>query len=251
MKVIAHRGANKYYPQNTIPAFQKAAQLGADGIETDVHLTKDGQVVICHDYTINGTSDGTGDINLMTLAELRQFDFGSYRGEQFAGIRIPTLEQLFEVVGGLEIINIEVKPPRDHSMLIVEKTLAIAERFGLTEKLLISSFDCDVILAAKQIDGRIKTGMLYSIVEEETPHLEELLDDPAAFVKPYRADALHPFVMMMSEEYIADAHAAGLAVNPWTVNSPDAIQYLLTLGCDGIITDTPDIAIKAIAAQEQ
>jgi glycerophosphoryl diester phosphodiesterase len=247
MKIIAHRGANKHYPQNTVPAFKKAVELGADGIETDVHLTKDGEVVICHDYTIDGTSNGIGDINQMMLAELRQYDFGSYIGEQFTGIQIPTLTELLEVVRGLEIINIEIKPPRDHSMLVVEKTLALVEQFGLTEKLLISSFDCNVILAAKEMDSRIRTGMLYSISEAETPHLEELLDDPIAFVKPYRADALHPFFMMMNEDYIAEAHAAGLKVNPWTVNPTETVKCLLDLGCDGVITDIPDIARAAMA----
>ncbi|MDR1805392.1 MAG: glycerophosphodiester phosphodiesterase [Clostridium sp.] len=247
MKVIAHRGANKFYPQNTLPAFKKAVELGADGIETDVHLTLDGQVVICHDYTIDGTSNGKGDINQMTLAQLRQYDFGSYRGEEFAGIKIPTLEECLEVVKGMDVINIEVKPPRDHSMLVVEKTLAIVRDFGLTEKLLLSSFDCDAILAAKQIEPSIKTGMLYSIVEAETPHLAELLEDPIAFVKPYKADALHPFVLMMDEDYIAAAHAAGLKVNPWTVNPVETVKLLLSMGCDSVITDTPDIALAVIA----
>ena len=246
MKVIAHRGANKYFPQNTVPAFKKAVELGADCVETDVHLTKDGVLVICHDYTIDATSDGTGDISQMTYEELLRYDFGSYRGEEFAGLRIPTLEEFLEAVKGLEIIDIEIKPPRDRSMLVVERTLEMVERFGLTDRLFLTSFDCEVLLAAKELNPEIKTGLLYSIVEEETPHLEELLDDPIPFAKQYRVDALNPFVLVMSEDYIIEAHEAGLKVYPWTVNPEESVQMLLEMGCDGVITDTPDIALGVI-----
>ena len=96
-KILAHRGANKHAPQNTIPAFLKAIELGADGVENDVHLTKDGELVICHNYTIDETSDGKGNISDYTLEELKKFDFGSYFSPDFAGTKIPTLHEFLEI----------------------------------------------------------------------------------------------------------------------------------------------------------
>ncbi|MDR0884650.1 MAG: glycerophosphodiester phosphodiesterase [Oscillospiraceae bacterium] len=252
MNIIAHRGANRHFPQNTLPAFQKAVALGADGIETDVHLTADGEIVICHDYTIDGTSNGSGDINLMTLAELRQYDFGVRQGEPFAGLRIPLLRECLEIVRGLKLINIEIKPPRGGSMLVAEKTLAMVAEMGLSDKVLISSFDCNVLIAAKKIAPTVRTGMLYDFVIEESPHVEEIMDDPAAFAKKIGADAMHPFVMLMgadpedAAEYIEDCHKAGVDVNPWTVNDSEVVQLMQSLHCDGVITDVPDIARNAI-----
>ncbi len=94
-KIIAHRGANKVAPQNTMPAFIKAKEMGAHGFENDVHYTKDGYIVICHNYSIDETSDGSGLILDMTLEELRKYDFGSYFSPAFAGTRIPTLDEFF------------------------------------------------------------------------------------------------------------------------------------------------------------
>ena len=249
MKVIAHRGASKYCPQNTIPAFRLAVEQGADGIETDVHLTKDGEIVLCHDYTIDATSNGTGDVNEMTLEELRQYDFGSYKGEEFLGTKIPTLEELLEVVKDLEIINIEIKPPRKDLKLIVSKTLEVFERFGLTSKLFLSSFDVDVLLMVKKLNPQVKTGLLYSIREVETPFLQELLDDPFVFASKYSVDAMNPFVMMIGEDFMDEAHEAGFEVYPWTTNTAEAVEALLDIGCDGVITDVPDVARAVIDAQ--
>ena len=111
-KILAHRGANKHAPQNTIPAFLKAIELGADGVENDVHLTKDGELVICHNYTIDETSDGKGNISDYTLEELKKFDFGSYFSPDFAGTKIPTLHEFLEIADPFSIINVEIKSPK-------------------------------------------------------------------------------------------------------------------------------------------
>ena len=95
--VLAHRGANKVAPQNTIPAFKKAIEFNADGLETDVHLSKDGHIVICHNYTIDETSNGVGRVDEMTLLELKNFDFGSYFSDDFKGVSLPTLPELLDL----------------------------------------------------------------------------------------------------------------------------------------------------------
>src|SRR5690606_28189003 len=107
--VFGHRGAKAYAPMNTIPAFELAAEQGADGIELDVHRSKDGHAVIVHDFTVDETTDGNGTVTEMTLAQLKELDAGSWFGEGFHGVQIPTLDEVFEAVGERLLINVEIK----------------------------------------------------------------------------------------------------------------------------------------------
>lgn len=240
--VIAHRGACKVAPQNTIPAFQKAIEMGADGFENDVHLTKDGFIVICHNYEIDETSNGTGAILDYTLEELRQFDFGSYFSEEFAETKIPTIEEFLDLCGGLNVVNIEIKTPKQKGTDIVRKTIAKVKEFGLFDKLIISCFDKDVLIECKEVDQNVRTGILYST---DSPYTE-IYDDPVAFAKKIGADAIHPLGILVDEDYIIDCHKAGLIVNPWTIDKPYAIERLRDWGSDGVITNYPDLAREII-----
>ena len=248
VQVISHRGANKLAPQNTIAAFKKAIELGCDGFETDVHLSSDGHIVICHNYDIDETSDGTGRINQMTLEQLRARDFGSYFSPEFAGERLPVLEEFLEVAKVLKVINIEIKPPLDGNMAIVDKTLDMVEAFGLTDKLLVSSFSDAVLIRTKKLNSSVKTGLLYDPNSEK---IEEIFEDPFGFALNIGCDALHPVYIYIDEDYIQIAHSKGLEVNPWTCNTPRVINTLLAMDVDGLITDVPDEARRLIAAATQ
>ena len=144
VNIIAHRGANKRAPQNTLPAFEKALEMGTDGFETDVHLSKDGVPVICHNYTIDETSNGTGEIEKMTLEQLKSYDFGSYYDLKFKGTPLPTLDEFLDLAVGknLKVLNIELKPEKDTARreTLVRKTLDAVKARGLDDILLISSF---------------------------------------------------------------------------------------------------------------
>lgn len=237
-EIIAHRGANRYAPQNTIPAFRKAVEPGCDGFENDVHLTKDGQIVICHNYTVEATSNGEGTITEMTFDELRALDFGSYFCTDFKGTKIPLLSEFFELCAGLDIINVEIKTPQKPCD-IVPKTIDLARRYGLQDTLIISSFSPDVLRECKQYAPDIKTGMLYS--EGECGD-EMLRTDPVGFCKSIGCSAVHPHYALVDKKYIDDFHAAGMMVNPWTVDNPQDIVNLRDWGCDSVITNVPDIA---------
>lgn len=240
INIIAHRGANKRAPQNTIPAFKKAIELKADGFENDTHLTKDGIIVICHNYEIDQTSDGKGLISDYTYEELLQFDFGSYFSPEFAGTKIPRLEEFLSLCSkDTKVINIEIKPPKDPASTIAAQTIQMVKDFGLFDNLLISSFDPQVLIDCKKIDPATKTGLLYEPGEEKS---EEICDDFVAYAKNLHVDAVHPYVGFVSEDYIEEAHEAGLIVNPWTVNQDYQIENLVRWGCDGLITDVPDFA---------
>lgn len=238
-KVISHRGANKEAPQNTIPAFKKSIEIGVDGFETDIHLTSDGIPVICHNYTIDETSDGQGNVKDKTLEELRTHDFGSYFHEKFKGTTLPTLEEFLALceTADIEIMNIEIKPPLDGNMEIVEKTINAVKAHGLFGKLLISSFDPNVLVECKRIDPDCKTGFLYA--PNKLFFYKQMLFGYVAFAKKIKADYLHPHYFAVTKKYVRDLHKNGIGINVWTVNKPETVNKMLKCGVDGIITDVP------------
>ena len=238
-KVISHRGANRVAPQNTIPAFEKSLEIGCDGFETDIHLTKDGIPVVCHNYTIDETSSGQGDINDLTLEELLTYDFGAYFHEKFKGTKIPTLEEFLALCEGadIEIMNIEIKPPRDGNMEIVAKTIDAVKAHGLFGKLLISSFDPNVLVECKKVDPNCKTGFLY--VPNKTFFYKQMLFGYVEFAKKIKADYLHHHYFAVTKTYVKRLHKNGIKGNVWTVNKPETANKLLKMGVDGLITDVP------------
>lgn len=241
--IISHRGANKYAPQNTLPAFERSVKIGVDGFETDVHLTKDGKVVLCHNYTVDETSNGSGNVADLLLDELKALDFGSYFSKKYEGTPLPTLDEFLEFAASkdLKVLNIEIKSPKEKNTPIVYETIKATKEFGLFDKLLISSFDPKLLVQAKEIDKDCKTGFLYA-----PNHLTMYTMGwrPVQFAKEIKADALHPHYGFVNADYIKKAHDAGIMVNAWTVNSPDIMDKLIKMGCDGIITDLPDVVKK-------
>lgn len=239
-KIISHRGANKYTPQNTLHAFRKAVEIGTDGFETDVHITKDGKIVLCHNYTIDETSTGKGEISTKTLEELKRYDFGSYFNKRFENTEIPTIDEFLEYVSttDIDVLNIEIKSPKENETAIVRETVRAVKEHGLFDKLLISSFDPKLLVEAKQIDPACKTGFLYAPNRLITL---KVFWRAVAFAKSINADAIHPQFLFVNEKLVKDAHKAGIMVNPWTVNDPIFIEKMIKCGVDGIITDLPDV----------
>ncbi len=240
--ILAHRGANKRAPQNTLPAFKIACDLLADGIETDVHLCKDNKIVICHNYTIDATSNGSGLIDEMTFDELRKYDFGSYFSEEYKGVTLPTLDELLEVVKGMNYINIEIKPPQKNNDL-VKRTIDEVNRFGIADKTIISCFDPECIRLSKELDPNIKTGLLY---EEGDLGNEIMSFGVARFCKQLNADAAHPHRTLITLKEISELHNLGMEVNPWTVNTKEDILKFTEWGCDCLISDIPDYCRKVL-----
>ena len=240
-KVISHRGANREAPQNTLPAFEKSIEIGVDGFETDIHLSKDGVPVVCHNYTIDETSSGQGDINELTYEELLKYDFGAYFHEKFTGTKIPTLEEFLTLCesADIEIMNIEIKPPRDGNMEIVAKTIDAVKAHNLFDKLLISSFDHNVLIECKNVDPQCKTGYLYA--PNKTHFYKQMLFGYVEFAKKIKADYLHPHFLSVTKTYVKRLHKHGIKVNVWTVNKPETVNKLLRMGVDGIITDVPQM----------
>lgn len=237
-KIIAHRGSNKFAPQNTLPAFRKAIEENADGFETDVHLTKDGQLIICHNYTIDATSDGRGDITSYTLGEIKKFDFGSYFSTDYKNTPAPTVDEFLELASGssAEIINIELKSPKKKESGIVKKTLDCIKAHGVLDRCLISSFDPRLLQEVKELDPRCKTGLLYPTVQFSSMMRSF---NPFPTAKFINADAIHPVDVTVTPALIKSAHALGMKVNVWTIDSEKKAKTLADMGVDGIITNCP------------
>ena len=250
VKIIAHRGANRKAPQNTLPAFRQAIADGADGFETDVHLTKDGVPVICHNYTIDKTSDGTGEISSYTLDELKQFDFGAYFSEGYRGTPLPTLDEFLELVSptDAEIINIELKCPKNRMFELVSKTIEAVRRFGVLDRVIISSFSPAILKMVKEIEPRCKTGFLHPT---QSPSIcRAVFINPYTILKSTGADYAHPASITVTKLSVLLEHRMGRKVNVWTVNDEPTIRYLLACGVDGIITDMPD-KVRAIVEKAE
>lgn len=233
-KIIAHRGASGYAPENTMEAFKLAVEMKADGIETDVHLTKDGEVVIMHDEKIDRTTDGTGYLKDYTYAELMKFNANNHM-EQYEFCKIPKLADLLALVkeSGI-LLNIELKTDFIAYPQIEEKVLKLVKEYEVEEQIIYSSFNHYSIAKIKALDVTAKTGLLYM----------EGLYKPWDYAKSVNAEALHPFYPNLEiPDYVEKCHKNKIMINAWTVNKRADMKHLIDLGIDGVITNYPDIAL--------
>lgn len=235
-KIIAHRGASAYAPENTMAAFRKALDMKADGIELDVHLTKDNHIVVIHDLKVDRTSNGSGMIIDMTLEELKQLDFGSWFSEEFAGEKIPTLEEVLELLKGWDgLLNIELKIVKPGLYEGLEKKVVdMVKSYNMLDNTIISSFNHYSLANVKKIEPNMKIGLLYSAG----------IYEPWNYAASLNADAIHPNYLSIVPEIVEGCHAHNIQVNPYTVDLPEHIAYMLKAKVDGIITNVPDIAIQ-------
>lgn len=236
--VFGHRGASAYAPMNTLPAFELAAEQGADGIELDVWLCADGeQLVILHDATVDHTTNGSGSVFAKSFSELRALD-ASYRFEQYRGVKIPTLDEVFQAVGRRLLVNVEIKA--DLRMLPgTERAVAdCIRRHGMSQRVIVSSFSAQVLKNFRTEMPEVPIGFLYA---DETPPSEWDL------IASVPHEALHPHYPLIDEALMQRTRSAGQIVNTWTVNDPERAVSLAGMGVAGIITDMPDKMLAALA----
>jgi len=238
---FAHRGASHEAPANTLAAFLLAADLGADGIEFDVHLSKDGHVVVIHDFDLAATTNGQGLVRTKTLAELKDLDAGRWFGPVFAGQRIPTLQEVIDAVGHRLLLNIELKTAGWSDRGLAAKVVQIVEQNGLVDRVILSSFNPLTVWQAKWRNPTIATGLLYA---EEMP----LFLRKAWFRRLVRPTALHPHCTMVDAHYVWWANKQGYRVNIWTADDPGDMWRFMRQGVDIIITNRPDLLREVMQA---
>lgn len=232
--IWAHRGASAYAPENTLAAFALAERMGADGVELDVQLTADREVVVLHDETVNRTTDGVGAVAELTLAELRRLDAGCGLPE-YAGAVIPTLDETFGALAkGRMTINVELKTTGFQTG--IEPVVAeLIMAHGLADRVVVSSFDHYSLKTLQQSDPRIPIGLLFA----------ENLYLPWEYAVEFGASAIHPpWQALRLPGMVEYAHAAGVAVHFWTVNTEAELSRVLRTGADAVITNHPDIALR-------
>lgn len=237
---FAHRGAAGHRPENTIASFAYALELGATGIETDVQMTKDGHLVLIHDETLKRTA-GTPDwVKDLTLEEVRSREAGSWYHEDYRGEKIPTLEELLELVKDTDtVVNLELKNGFVQYPELERKVIDRVRAYGLAERTIISSFNHYSLVDCKKIAPEIRTGILYG----------EGLYEPWEYAKNIGAEALHAFHYAVRPEFIAAAAEQGVIYNPFTVNEKHEMAGLIKAGVAGIITDYPDRLAELLSEQ--
>ena len=217
MLKIGHRGAKGYVPENTIASFQKAINLNVDGIELDVHLSADNQVMVIHDETIDRTTIAKGKVNDWPASDLQQFG-------------IPTLTDVIELVNRKCFLNIEIKDQKATPFVLPMIENAIKEQGWNYNLFQVSSFDWTILEAIAQQNPSIRLGVL----------TEKSASKAFTFAKKINAFSLNPFFKLIDQETVALWQKNGLAVFPWTVNSTEDIAFVRSLNVDGIISDFPD-----------
>jgi len=238
--VIAHRGASGNAPENTLAAFRKAVALGATFIETDLQLSRDARFVAIHDATVNRTTNGQGAVHDMTLADLRKLDAGSWFGSEFAGERIPTLEEILEFSKKNDVVfYLEIKPGAswggEHALV------GALRESGEIPRAVVISFDATIVLNLRKIEPTLMTGLLYD-GQIENP-LDKAVEIGARQVA-VRGDLVTPAL-------IAQAKKKDLQVVCWTVNHPAHMRMLAAAGVDGIMSDYPDRLVAAVRKEAE
>jgi glycerophosphoryl diester phosphodiesterase len=231
---MAHRGARRGAPENTMAAFRLAAEMGADGLELDAQLCKDGEAVVIHDFTVDRTTDGRGRVKDFTLAELQALDAGGWYAAQFAGQRVPTLAQVLHELGPRLTLNIELKTVTLRSDGLEAEVVRLVEDTGMVSQVIVSSYNPVALWRVRRLNPYVSTGILYA------PDLPRYLRD--RWLQPLvRPAALHPRWDMINEQTVSAAHRQGLKVIPWTCDEPDAMRRLVEWEVDAIITSRPDL----------
>jgi len=239
--LIAHRGASRIAPENTLPAFALALEMGADGIECDVQLSRDGHVVVIHDETLERTTDGRGRVADRTLEELRRLD-ASFRSPQWpkahgSKVPIPTLEEVLAFLAPMpKILCIELKPSPQAAEL-VQATLAAIARFGLQERVILAAFDPFLLRLVRERAPMIRTALLWG-----APWTWRSWSPARALALARETQvqwiALHAWLARRWD--VTPFEAAGFALAAWTVNRPRLAWRLAERGLAALITDVPD-----------
>ncbi len=255
LEVHAHRGGAGLAPENTLAAFRKALDLGVDALEMDLHVTRDGVVVVIHDETLDRTTDGPGDVGELSLETVKRSDAGGKFAPAFQGERIPTLREVIDLVraSGNDRVRLDLElkyhpdrpgKPGDFE----ERVLEILRETGFTERVNVISFQHPSLAKVKALEQRLRTGLLAG--GDKGP------EDPVALVRRFRADYYSPSFRHVTPQAVVALHQAGIPIVPWTVNEEGDMRRLMALGIgtlpgDGIATDFPDRLLNILSGRRE
>lgn len=234
-KIFAHRGASAYAPENTVEAFALAMEQGADGIELDVQMTKDDQVVVIHDETIDRVSDGTGAVRDYTLEELKKFHFSNHM-ENYENAVIPTLKEVLDLIKSSSmLLNIELKTGIYWYPNLEEKTMELVKEAGMEDRVIYSSFNHYSIKKILELNPHAECAFLYS----------DVILNVDKYAKNAGVCGLHPAVYHLKmAEFLKEYQESGLKVRVWTVNKKEDMEKFIKADLEAVITNYPDKALE-------
>jgi glycerophosphoryl diester phosphodiesterase len=231
---IAHRGHSLRFPENTMAAFKGAIQAGAHMVELDVSLSKDRQLVVIHDDTVDRTTNGSGAVRSLTLKQVSRLDAGSWFDARFHKERLPTLAQVLDAVKGHLLVNIEIKPeafeahgPAD---AVERQVLDLVREKKMLADVLVSSFEWQILENLRKMELEIALGLL-----SESPADERLRQ----WYKRVKGFSWHPDYRVLTRSQVDSLHALGARVFPYAVDGKIDTRGLLAMGVDGLIVDDP------------
>lgn len=236
VEVTAHRGYSAVYPENTIPAFKGAIQVGADWAELDVQQTADGEVIVMHDSNLKRTTGLDKEVWQVTWDEIKDLDNGSWFDKKYQTVRIPTLEEVLKVCRGKIHLNIEIKPS-GHDKDLEEQVAKLLKKYHMRDTCVVSSLKYDSLRKIKQADDSIETAYITSVSYGNFTDLEY-------------ADGYSVESTLLSKSFVNKAQKAGKQIYVWTVNSEERPEKVVGMGIDNVITDDPVMAKELIYEQE-
>jgi glycerophosphoryl diester phosphodiesterase len=236
--LVAHRGASGHAPENTMAAFQLALEMKVDGIELDVHMSRDGSIVVIHDSTVNRTTNGRGRISARTLPELRSLDAGSWFNiafpekarREYAGQQIPTLDNVLELVQDRARLFIEMKDPHRYPDSLESKLLYMVRRHRMQDRVIFLSFDQRALRKMRDLDPTIPVALLISTFR----------GDPVEAARSLHGCGLAVQHRRLRPTLAEKALASNLSLIAWTVDNPKDMDRMIKAGASAIITNYPD-----------
>ena len=238
--VWAHQGASAYFPENTLPSFQGAADMKADGVELDVHMTYDGKIIVSHDRSLKRCGGGDVVIEAVSYAEIKRHPVPGRFSDKYPDVVCPLLSEVYELLRPYGML-IKVEIIAGWKFDYIKELVKLTHDMHMQDYVLYSSFDHTTLHGVRTIDKTCRIGALYGgLYCGDIPEV-------TAYAKALGFTEIHPyFPICRKENYVKNAVEAGLNVNPWTMLSEKTIREMVNLGCHGIITDFPDIARKVI-----
>ncbi|MBM4762232.1 glycerophosphodiester phosphodiesterase [Bacillus sp. B15-48] len=236
-EIFAHRGYSGKYPENTMKAFIEAERVSADGLELDVQMTKDGEIVVIHDEKVDRTTGGNGYVKDYTAKEIRKLDASLHNKKLRFGKKepIPFLKEVFEWLSTTNLIcNVELKNNRVAYHGMEEKVFSLIDEYGVRDRVIISSFNHYSLVYVKRLDRGIETA----------PILPVGLYMPWVYAQSIQAKGFHPIYIAAHDEIIKKSLEQKIAIRPYTVNKEKDMERLIISGCTAIITDFPARAVK-------
>lgn len=243
MQNIAHRGWSAVYPENTILSFEKALELGVTHLELDLQITFDGHLVVMHDRSVDRTTDGSGEVSDLTLAEIKELDAGVHKDAVFAGNRVPTYQEVLEGLSTPATLVTELKFSGNEG---IRKTIDQIRSSDATHRVIISSFELDKLPIVKDLAPELPTTALVPIAGRSVQHCIDL-------AREFRIDTFGPRASDVTPELVEGLHDAGLRVRAWGLGQDqgEELRRMVACGVDGMTTDCPDILQRILQEQDE